>query len=133
VLITILSAWGMNTLVHAAKLNFWFYCLSAPLLLGVLLIVAAIGSRKARWMFVDIHQKPGEKPARIFLGFPLPLKLTAWFMRTFKHMIPGLKREMEKTNFDEIFEAFETGMGDEAMIVNVDEGEEGERVQAYIG
>ncbi len=133
VLITILSAWGMYSLVQAGRLNFWFYCLSAPLLLGVLVIVAAVGSRKARWLFVDIHQEPGEKPAHIFLGFPLPIKLAGWFLRTFKHKIPGLKREMEKTNVDEIIEGFETGMGNEAMIVNVDEGKEGDRVQVYIG
>jgi hypothetical protein len=130
VLITILSAWGMYSLVQAAKLNFWFYCLSAPLLVGVLVIVAAIGSRNARWIFVDVHQKPGEKPAHIFLGFPLPLKLTAWFLRTFGHYIPDLK----KTNVDEVIQIIETGFkGREPLVVNVDEGEEGERVHVYIG
>ncbi len=130
VLITVLSAWGMYSLVQAAKLNFWFYFLSAPLLLGVLVIVAAIGSRNARWIFVDVHQKPGEKPARIFLGFPLPLKLAAWFLRTFGHYIPDLK----KTNVDEVIQMVEAGFtGREPMVVNVDEGEEGERVQVYIG
>jgi hypothetical protein len=130
VLIIIMSAWGMSTLVQAASLNFWFYCLSAPLLLGVLLIVAAIGSRKARWLFVDIHQKPGEKPAHIFLGFPLPLKLTAWFLRTFGHYIPDLK----KTKVDEVIQVVEAGFtGEEPLVVNVDEGDNGERVQVYIG
>jgi len=130
VAITILSAWGMYTMVQASRLNFWFYCLSAPLLLGVLVIVAAIGSRKARWIFVDVHQKPDEKPAHIFLGFPLPLKLAAWFLRTFSHFIPDLK----KTNVDEVIEMVETGFtGEEPLVVNVDEGEDGERVQVYIG
>jgi hypothetical protein len=130
VLITILSAWGMYTLVHAARFNFWFFCLSALLLLGVLVIVAAIGSRKARWIFVDVHQKPGEKPARIFLGFPLPLKLAAWFLRTFGHYIPDLG----KTNVDEVIQVIEAGFtGEEPLVVNVDEGDEGERVQVYIG
>ncbi len=130
VAITILSAWGMYTMVQASRLNFWFYCLSAPLLLGVLVIVAAIGSRKARWIFVDVHQKPDEKPAHIFLGFPLPLKLAAWFLRTFGHFIPDLK----KTNVDEVIEMVETGFtGEEPLVVNVDEGEDGERVQVYIG
>jgi hypothetical protein len=130
VLITILSAWGMYTLVQAARFNFWFYCLSALLLLGILVIVAAIGSRKARWIFVDVRQKPGETPARIFLGFPLPLKPAAWFLRTFGHYIPNLK----KTNVDEVVQMIETGFtGEEPMVVNVDEGEEGERVQVYIG
>ncbi len=128
--ITILSAWGMYALVRAANLNFWFYCLSAPLLLGVLLMVAAVGSRRARWLFVDVHQKPGERPARIFLGFPLPLKLAAWFLRNFGHYIPDFKN----TSVDEVIEIVETGLtGDNPLVVNVDEGEDGERVQVYIG
>jgi len=130
VLITILSAWGMYALVQAAHINFWFFCLIFPLLLGVLLIVAAIGSRRARWIFVDVHQKPGEKPARIFLGFPLPLKLAGWFLRTFGHFIPDLG----KTNVDEVIEVIEAGFtGQEPLVVNVDEGDDGERVQVYIG
>jgi hypothetical protein len=130
VLITVLSAWGMYSLVQAAKLNFWFYCLGAPFLLGVLVIVAAIGSRKARWIFVDVHQKPGEKPSHIFLGFPLPLKLAAWGMRTFGHYIP----EMDKTKVEGVVQMIETGFtSEEPLVVNVDEGEDGERVQVYIG
>jgi len=130
VAITILSAWGMYMLVQADRLNFWFYCLSTPLLLGVLVIVAAIGSRKARWLFVDVHQKPGSRPAHIFLGFPLPLKLAAWFLRTFGHFIPDLK----KTNVDEVIQVIETGFtSEEPLVVNVDEGDDGERVQVYIG
>jgi len=130
VAIAILSAWGMYMLMQADRLNFWFYCLSTPLLLGVLVIVAAIGSRKARWLFVDVHQKPGKTPSRIFLGFPLPLKLAAWFLRTFGHYIPNLG----KTNVDEVIQVVEAGFsGEEPLVVNVDEGEDGERVQVYIG
>jgi len=129
VLITVLSAWGMYSLVQAANLNFWFYCLVAPLLLGVLVIAAAIGSRKARWLFVDVHQRPGEKPNRIFLGFPIPLKLTAWFLRVFGRFIPDL----QKTKVDEVIQMVETGFtGDAPLVVNVDD-ENGEQVKVFIG
>jgi hypothetical protein len=125
-----MSAWGMYMLVRAANLNFWFYFLSLPLLLGVLLMVAAVGSRRARWLFVDVHQKPGDSPAHIFLGFPLPLKLAAWFLRTFGRYIPDLG----KTNVDEVIQVIEAGFtGEEPLVVNVDEGDDGERVQVYIG
>ncbi|MBN2386880.1 MAG: hypothetical protein JXB85_07660 [Anaerolineales bacterium] len=126
----ILSALGMYGLLRGPGMNFWFYCLSLPLLLGVLLVVAAVGSRRARWLFVDVKQKAGERPARIFLGFPLPLKLAGWFLRNFGHKIPDL----ENTNVDEVIQAVETGFaGDEPLIVNVDEGDDGEKVQVYIG
>jgi hypothetical protein len=130
VLITLLSAWGMYSLVQAARFNFWFFCLVIVLLLGVLVIVAAIGSRRARWIFVDVHQKPGEKPERIFLGFPLPMKLAAWGMRTFGHKIP----DMDKAKVEGVAQVIETGFtGENPLVVNVDEGEDGERVRVYIG
>jgi hypothetical protein len=101
-----------------------------PLLLGVLLIGMAAGSRTARWLYVDVRGKPGEGPRHIFLGFPLPLKLAAWLLRTFGSYIPDLK----KTNVDEVIEILETGLsGDAPLVVNVDEGEEGEKVRVYIG
>jgi len=128
--IILLSALGMYGLIQANHMNFWFYCLIAPLLLGVVVIAAAVGSRRARWLFVDVHQKPGEKPGRIFLGFPLPLKLTAWALRNFGGRINDLK----KTSVDEVIQVLETGVsGDEPLVVDVDEGEDGERVKVYIG
>ena len=129
--VTILGGWIMYANMRPASISGWVYCLGLPvLLLGVGIIAAAAGTRKARWIFVDVHQKPGEKPQRIFLGFPLPLKFTAWFLRHFGHKIPNL----EKTNVDEIIQVVETGFsGEEPLIVNVDEGEDGERVQVYIG
>ncbi len=130
IFVTILSALGMYAIMRGPGLNFWFYFLLLPLLLGVALTALAAGSRAARWIYVDVHQQPGEHPGHIFLGFPLPLKLTAWFLRTFGPMIPDLKR----TNVDEIIQVIESGFsGKEPLIVHVDEGESGERVQVYIG
>jgi hypothetical protein len=128
--ITVLSAAGMYFILRGPGMNFWFYFMILPLLLGVAIIAAAVGTHKARWIFVDVHQKPGEHPQRIFLGFPLPLKFAAWFLRTFGQFIPDLK----KTNVDEVIEVIETGFtSSQPLIVNVDEGDDGERVQVYIG
>jgi hypothetical protein len=128
--ITVLSAAGMYFIMRGAGLNFWFYFMILPLLLGVALSALAAGSRTARWIYVDVHQAPGAKPERIFLGFPIPLKLAAWFLRTFGNMIPDLR----KTNVDEVIEVIETGFqGEEPLIVNVDRAEGGESVQVYLG
>jgi hypothetical protein len=130
IFITVASALGMYAIMRGPGTNFWFYFLLLPLLLGVALTALAAGSRTARWIYVDVHQQPGEHPQHIFLGFPLPLKLTAWFLRTFGPMIPDLQR----TNVDEIIQVIETGFdGKEPLIVHVDEGDSGERVQVYIG
>ena len=128
--ITILSAVGMYAIMSGPGMNFWFYSMILPLLLGVAIVAAAVGSHKARWIFLNIEQKPSEKPAHIFLGFPLPLKLAAWFLRTFGDRIPDLK----KTNVAEVIAAVETGLtGGEPLIIHVDEGDNDERVQVYIG
>jgi len=128
--IIVLSALGMYAILRGPGMNFWFYFLLLPLLLGVLVLAMAVGSRQARWLFVDVQQKSGERPKRIFLGFPLPLKFTAWFLRTFGAFIPQLR----KTNVDEVIQVIETGFaGDEPLIVNMDEGEDGERVKVFIG
>lgn len=128
--ILILSALGMAALGEAGKFNFWFFFLIFPLLLGVVVITAAVSSRRAHWIFVDVQQKPGERPGRIFLGFPIPLKLTAWALRTFGHKI----NDVGNLSVDQILQLVETGFSsDNPLIVNVDEGEGGERVKVYIG
>jgi hypothetical protein len=129
---TLLSAWGMYALIMASRINFWFFCLFLALLMGVLLIVAGIGSRRARWLFVDVRQKPGSKPARIFLGFPIPLRLAAWLLRTIGRFVPEVRKS--KVDFDAMLLVIETGIdSDHQCVVNVDEGEMGDRVRVYIG
>jgi SHOCT-like protein len=39
VFIAVMSAWGIYSVQQSAGVNFWFFCLLVPLLLGVLLIV----------------------------------------------------------------------------------------------
>lgn len=129
IFITVLSALEMYATMRGPDVDFWFFML-LPLLLGVALTALAAGNRAGRWIYVDVHQQPGENPQHIFLGFPLPLKLSAWILRTFGPMIPDLQR----TNVDEIIQVIESGFnGKEPLIVHVDEGNGGDRVQVYLG
>lgn len=132
VVIAVLSSWGIYSVQQSAGINFWFFCLMFPLLLGVLLIALGAGGQSSKWLYVNVdrHQSH-DGPRNITLGFPLPLGLTAWFLRTFGQNIHGL----ENTNVDEIIQVLNaTGTSDAPLIVNVhnDEGE-GEHVQVYIG
>jgi hypothetical protein len=130
IIITIVSALGMYGIMIGPGMNFWFYFLILPLLLGVALTGMAVGTHQARWILVDVHQRKNTRPQHIILGFPLPLKFTAWFLRTFGNIIPSLKRG----NVDEVIQILNTGLtSDEPMIVNVDESKTGETVKIYIG
>lgn len=131
VLIAVLSAWGIYGIQQSVGMNFWFYCLLIPLFLGVLLIVIGAGGQSSRWLYVNVDRRYAtDGPRNITLGFPLPLGLTSWFLRVFGHNIEGLKH----TNVDDIIQVLDsTKNSGEPFIVNVQDDEDGERVQVYIG
>jgi hypothetical protein len=130
-LIAVLSAWGMYGILQIAGMNFWFYCLLLPLFLGILLIAIGAGGQSSRWLYVNVDRRYAQDgPLNITLGFPLPLGLTSWFLRTFGHYIHG----MNNTSVDDIIHILDaTRKSGEPFIVNVNDDEDGERVQVYIG
>lgn len=128
--VTVLFAGLMYWAMQSSGFGFWFYCLTFPFLLGVFLIAISAGGMSSRWLFVDVHQKPGEKPERITLGFPAPLGLVSWFMRNFGHHIHG----MDRTKADTIADMIKaTASSKSPLIVNAQDDEDGERVMVYIG
>ncbi len=131
VFIAVLSAWAIYSVQQSAGVNFWFFCLMVPLLLGVLLIVLGAGGENSKWLYVNVDRRNAQDwPRNITLGFPLPLGLTAWFLRNFGHYIHG----MEKTNVDEIIQILDaTGKSGAPLIINANDNEDGEHVQVYIG
>jgi hypothetical protein len=132
VFLTVFTAWGLYVIQQNAGYNFWFYCLTMWLMVGVAVIALAGWSRTARWLFVNVEQPRGDGPRRITLGFPLPIGLAGWFLRNFGHNIEGLRH----TNVDDVIEAISmatSATNGAPLIVNVDEGGDGERVQIYIG
>jgi len=131
VFVTVLSAWGIYSIQQSAGTNFWFYCTIFPLMLGIGLIALGMGGQSSRWLYVNVDRSRAQDgPRNITIGFPLPLGLTSWFLRTFGHSIHGLRN----TNVVELIQVLDsTGKSNELFIVNVEDDEEGERVQVYIG
>ena len=131
IIFTVLSAWAMFEIQKNNGLNFWFFCITMPLFLGILLTMLGAGSRTSRWMYVNVDRSHQEEwPKNITIAFPLPLGLVAWFLKNFGNNISGLK----KTNVDEIIQAIAMAKNiSEPLIVNVDDGDDGEKVQVFIG
>ena len=131
VFLTVFSAWGMDSIQQNTGINFWFFVLLFPLLLGVLLIALGAGAQNSKWLYVNVDRRNADDwPRNITLGFPLPLGLTAWFLRTFGHNIQGMKH----TNVDEIIQILDaTGKSGAPLIINANDNEDGEHVQVYIG
>jgi hypothetical protein len=129
VAITTLGSWIMfRNMLPTAGFNGLFYCLGLPILiLGVLIIMLGWSSRTSRWIFVSVDQGSGEFPRRIRLGFPLPLGLASWFFRNFGNSINGIKNVPIDQMIDALHET------SDPLVVNVDDGDDGDKVQVFIG
>ena len=118
--------WSMR----ASGFGFWFYCAWLPFLLGVFVVTTAAGSRSSHWIFVNVKQAPGVIPQRITFGMPLPLRFSAWGLRTFGRWMPDMDAEGIARILDEMAEA---PTGEAAVIVDVHDDEDGEHVQVFVG
>ena len=128
--ITVLGGLFMYWALQASGIGFWFACAWFPFLIGVAVMALSWESRRARWMHVRVDQRSGDWPQKIALSFPLPLGLVSWFMRIFGHRIPDLNG----VPLDEVLQALDkTTSPENPFYVEVEEGEDGERVQVFIG
>lgn len=128
--ITIIGGLLMFWAYQASGLGFWFGCAWLPFLLGVAVMAFAVSSRTARWLHLRIRQQPGERPQTIAFSFPLPLRFAAWFVRNFGRYIP----QLNKSGLDEMILALgRTTSPEMPFYIEVDEGDNGEKVQIYIG
>ncbi len=115
---------------QAGGLGFWFACATLPFMAGVVVMALAGFSQSARWLHVRVKTGQEEWPRNIAISFPLPIRLTAWFLRTFGSRIPKLR----ETGVDELIMALgEHTSADTPLYIKVDEGTDGEKVQVYIG
>lgn len=130
--LTIFSGLLMYWAIESAGIGFWFLCATIPFILGVLVMVIGAQSRTARWLHLRIKQAPGERPQRIAISFPIPIGLTIWFFRTFRHRISGL--DEVPVNIDELLTAVRDSASPENPVyIRVDEDEDGEKVEIFIG
>ncbi len=128
--VTVLGGILMYLALQASGTGFWFACAWAPFLLGIAVMLLALSSRTAKWLHLRVQQPPGEWPSTIAISFPLPLRLAAWFVRTFGRYIP----QLEQAGLDQVLLALGENTSPQApFYIEVEEGEDGERVEIYIG
>ncbi|MBN1304526.1 MAG: hypothetical protein JXA13_08830 [Anaerolineales bacterium] len=127
--LVLLSTGLMYWAIQASGYGFWFYCTWLPMLLGLLVLVMGSSGQTARWLYVRVQQKK-DWPGIIVFGFPLPLRFISWILRTFASEIP----EKERETAAQVLEVLEvTSAEDGPLLVNVDDDEDGNRVQVFIG
>jgi hypothetical protein len=118
----------------AAGLGLWFACASLPFAFGVAAVALAAAGRSARWIHIRVDTGQDEWPRRIILSFPLPIRLTAWGLRTFGPALERRVPQLGEHGVDELILALaESTSPDAPLYVDVQEGATGEHVQVYIG
>jgi len=110
--------------------GWWWLCAGPLLLLGIPLVTLAAASSRSPWIHVRVSTGRDSWPRRIAISLPLPLRFTAWMLRFFSPKINGL----DATGVDELLFALDEGLlSDTPIYIEVDEGEEGEKIQVYLG
>jgi hypothetical protein len=105
-------------------------CLSPLTLLGVAIAAIGLISARAPWAHVRIDTGDERWPRRINLSVPLPLRPVGWLIRAFGRFVPALQR----TVVDDVLSVLsQADFKREPIIVDVHEGENGERVQIVVG
>jgi hypothetical protein len=128
--ITVIAGMLMYWANQAQGIGFWFACASVPLASGLLLIVLAVQSRSARWLYLRVEQPKDEWPRLIQLGFPLPIRSAAWLFRLLKGRIPNLP----DIAIDEILLTVgRNATPENPFYIQVDDDEDDEKVEIYIG
>jgi hypothetical protein len=130
VAITVLGGALMFWAWSAHGIGFGFVAAWIPFLIGVGLLTLGWNSRTGPWLHLRVQQKPGEKPERIAISFPIPNRFFAWSLRTFGSFVP----KMNLSGADEILLALGTySQGEAPLTIDVDDGDDGEKVKIYIG
>jgi hypothetical protein len=124
--LTMLAAYWLNSAYQNSGYGFWFFCSWLPLIIGIILMAISWHSRTGTWLHVRVNSKH----QRIAISIPAPLSLAAFIFRHFGQFIPY----MVDTSLDEVIIALkDTAESGNPFYVHVDEGEDGEQVEVFIG
>lgn len=127
--VTIIGAVLMFFAWRAAQLSFWFACAWIPFLMGIGVMAFALASSRMRWLHLRVYQKSGDWPRKISFSFPLPIRFIAWLIRVFGRY----SKDVRDKGIDQILMALEKTNPDEPFFLEVDDDEDGNRVEIYIG
>lgn len=123
-IILVASAYGMYAIQTTNGLNFWFFSLLFPMLLGVLLLILGLPNKDSKWVFVQVESPNGSK----MIVFSFPLSLVRDILDFVMKFIPGLRDGA----FQDFFDAIESPEAQRSPIfINVDD--DGDKIKIFIG
>ena len=128
--ITVLGGALIYSTWSARGIGFGFIASWIPFLIGIGILVLGWNSQTGPWLHLRIQQKPGEKPERIAISLPIPYRLLSWSIQTFGSFIPGT----DKAALESILPVLGNySPGDLPLSIDVNDGDDHEKVRIYIG
>ncbi len=128
-IILFLGAIWMYAGYRDAGFGFGFWIAWVPFLLGIFIVAVSVRTSKSVWLHLKVKQATGEKPEQINLSLPLPLNLAKWFFTAFGEKITGL----DNKGIGDIPSILENLSPEEPFYVHVNDDDDGEEVEIYIG
>lgn len=129
VILTVFASTWLYQNYIAGGLGVRFWLLFIPFLIGIVLIYFGWVLQTAQWLHIDIRQPKGEKPERIVIGFPVPIKMTAGFLNIIKRFLPKKARQLD---FLDMIDAFDGQVSRENPLEIHIEDEDGTKVNIFI-
>ena len=127
-LLSLLLGGSIVTAMYAQdRVDAWTWlCGWLPLSVGLLVVTLAVWARTAPW----IHLRVKDRNDHITISLPLPLELTAAVLRCARLFSARLR----DSGIDKVMTAMEDGLRDgQPLTIEVDDEDEGDHVQIYIG
>ena len=110
--------------------GWWWLCGGAALLAGLLLLIIGTVSVGSPWLRLRVETGQESWPRRFNVSLPLPLKPAAWLLRRLSWLSPRLRA----TAVDELLMSLDGEISaGTPLVIDVHEGEGGERVRVHIG
>lgn len=109
----------------------WGFWLSwIPFIIGVLIMLLGATLMDSPWLHLRVRDSNSNKPHKISITMPLPLKLASWVFRVFGHYMPT---EVKDMRIDEMLNEVENMLKrGEPFQVEVNDKEDGDQVYIYI-
>lgn len=105
----------------------WLVCGWLPLFAGLSVVLLSWWARDATWLHLRVSEGGKRKVA---FSFPVPLALATWGIRVAQPFVPQLKG----TGVDDLIVALRDSTSEgQPFYIDVQDDEEGERVEVYIG
>jgi hypothetical protein len=114
-----------------SQLGGWWWVCAGPLLaVSLAVVILSAFTSQSPWVHVRVRTGADDGFRKINISLPIPVRMTAWGLRTFGGKFHGL----DDTALDDLILGLEDNLSRETpIVIEVHEDEDGEHVEVFMG